>query len=119
MDKAYDELEAARKKVGGRMAAALTAHGVSSAALHLGHTSNRPCAARIVLRPQVTSQKDRIEKTRGQLASNPKATDRMAAEESTLQALATKLSSECATAWHTPGLPRLGLPACVMQQMSS
>jgi cysteinyl-tRNA synthetase len=55
VDKAYDELEAARKKV--------------------------------------TSQKDRIEKTRGQLASNPKASDRMAAEESTLQGLATKLSS--------------------------
>ena len=44
--------------------------------------------------PQVTSQKDRIEKTRGQLATNPKANDRMAAEESALQGLATKLSSE-------------------------
>lgn len=40
--------------------------------------------------------KDRIDKTRTQLATNPKASDKMAADESTLQGLATKLSSECA-----------------------
>lgn len=57
---------------------------------------------------QVTSQKDRIEKTRGQLATNPKANDRMAAEESVLQGLATKLSSECGwlgTGGSQPGWP--------------
>ena len=52
---------------------------------------------------QVTSQKDRIEKTRGQLATNPKANDRMAAEESVLQGLATKLSSERAGGWGLDG----------------
>ena len=46
--------------------------------------------------------KDRIEKTRTQLASNPKAGDKMAQEESNLQGLATKLSSE----WRLRGIER-------------
>lgn len=103
--------EHARRWVGGWQLL-WTAHGVAAAspALRLAHTAKNTSRALLaVLRPQVTSQKDRIEKTRGQLASNPKATDRMAAEESTLQALATKLSSECAAAWYTAGLSSWGL----------
>ena len=118
VDKAYDELEAARKKVrlalwvpsgcrggsGGsacagrrvRRPAACSAHPPSFTARPTPHAPPPPPhGAPTCTRPppaQVTAKKDSIEKIRLRIASDPKAQDKVTAEEGVLQGLAGKLS---------------------------